>query len=354
MSDWDFRQVLHCNSTMKALIDANWQRHKLDMAYDAFISSYYCRETGNATLTREANRIWVVYNNWGYWPNNGWAMFTLVAFGLSALLHIYQILRSRYWSFVMVVMGCGGEMYGWSMRWIGGQNLLRGYGEQLAALTVSPIVFSGALYSLFGSLARSMNPSLLPIGSKKRAHVVVVWRRVLHPARPSRRRSAYHPYLLVRTARQFTPPVFAQATAAGAEDASTFNVGSWIMLGGIVAQLVVTLIFLAVFGVYFSRLRSRHNVDIRYADSHLKVVFWGIIAISSLIVIRGAYRTAELSEGMFGPIAHSQAGLILGDCIPMLAVTYIFNVVHPLYTLQKRTDHVFNLEDNEEIKLGQV
>lgn len=65
MSDWDFRQVLHCNSTMKALIDANWQRHKLDMAYDAFISSYYCRETGNATLTREANRIWVVYNNWG-------------------------------------------------------------------------------------------------------------------------------------------------------------------------------------------------------------------------------------------------------------------------------------------------
>lgn len=105
-------------------------------------------------------------------------------------------------------------------------------------------------------------------------------------SRPSRRRSAYHPYLLVRTARQFTPPVFAQATAAGAEDASTFNVGSWIMLGGIVAQLVVTLIFLAVFGVYFSRLRSRHNVDIRYADSHLKVVFWGIIAISSLIVIR--------------------------------------------------------------------
>ncbi|GAA6038841.1 hypothetical protein NBRC10512_006720 [Rhodotorula toruloides] len=311
MSDWDFRQVLHCNSTMKALIDANWQRHKLDMAYDAFISSYYCRETGNATLTREANRIWVAYNNWGYWPNNGWAMFTLVAFGLSALLHIYQILRSRYWSFVMVVMGCGGEMYGWSMRWIGGQNLLRGYGEQLAALTVSPIVFSGALCALtwwlFGVEFFTL---LVQVGGG--------------------------------------------ATAAGAEDASTFNVGSWIMLGGIVAQLVVTLIFLAVFGVYFSRLRSRHNVDIRYADSHLKVVFWGIIAISSLIVIRGAYRTAELSEGMFGPIAHSQAGLILGDCIPMLAVTYIFNVVHPLYTLQKRTDHVFNLEDNEEIKLGQV
>ncbi|BGO90502.1 hypothetical protein NBRC10512v2_002548 [Rhodotorula toruloides] len=290
MSDWDFRQVLHCNSTMKALIDANWQRHKLDMAYDAFISSYYCRETGNATLTREANRIWVAYNNWGYWPNNGWAMFTLVAFGLSALLHIYQILRSRYWSFVMVVMGCGGEMYGWSMRWIGGQNLLR-----------------GLTWWLFGVEFFTL---LVQVGGG--------------------------------------------ATAAGAEDASTFNVGSWIMLGGIVAQLVVTLIFLAVFGVYFSRLRSRHNVDIRYADSHLKVVFWGIIAISSLIVIRGAYRTAELSEGMFGPIAHSQAGLILGDCIPMLAVTYIFNVVHPLYTLQKRTDHVFNLEDNEEIKLGQV
>ncbi|BGP06934.1 hypothetical protein JCM10049v2_002764 [Rhodotorula toruloides] len=290
MSDWDFRQVLHCNSTMKALIDANWQRHKLDMAYDACISSYYCRETGNATLTREANRIWVVYNNWGYWPNNGWAMFTLVAFGLSALLHIYQILRSRYWSFVMVVMGCGGEMYGWSMRWIGGQNLLR-----------------GLTWWLFGVEFFTL---LVQVGGG--------------------------------------------ATAAGAEDASTFNVGSWIMLGGIVAQLVVTLIFLAVFGVYFSRLRSRHNVDIRYADSHLKVVFWGIIAISSLIVIRGAYRTAELSEGMFGPIAHSQAGLILGDCIPMLAVTYIFNVVHPLYTLQKRTDHVFNLEDNEEIKLGQV
>ncbi|BGO96914.1 hypothetical protein NBRC10513v2_002602 [Rhodotorula toruloides] len=290
MSDWDFRQILHCNSTMKALIDANWQRHKLDMAYDAFVASYYCREAGNATLTREANRIWVVYNNWGYWPNNGWAMFTLVAFGLSALLHIYQILRSRYWSFVMVVMGCGGEMYGWSMRWIGGQNLLR-----------------GLTWWLFGVEFFTL---LVQVGGG--------------------------------------------ATAAGAEDASTFNVGSWIMLGGIVAQLVVTFIFLAIFGIYFSRLHSRHGIDIRYADKNLKTVFWGIIAISSLIVIRGAYRTAELSEGMFGPIAYSQAGLILGDCIPMLAVTYIFNVIHPLYTLQKRNDHIFNLEDGDEIKLERV
>lgn len=53
-------------------------------------------------------------------------MFTLIAFGLSAVFHIYQVLRSRYWSFIMVVMGCGGEMYGWTMRWIGGHDLLRG------------------------------------------------------------------------------------------------------------------------------------------------------------------------------------------------------------------------------------
>lgn len=58
------------------------------------------------------------------------------------------------------------------------------------------------------------------------------------------------------------------------------------MLGGIVAQLVVTFIFLAIFGIYFSRLHSRHGIDIRYADKNLKTVFWGIIAISSLIVIR--------------------------------------------------------------------
>lgn len=53
-------------------------------------------------------------------------MFTLIAFGVSALFHIYQLVRSRYWSFIMVVMGCGGEMYGWAMRWIGGHDLLRG------------------------------------------------------------------------------------------------------------------------------------------------------------------------------------------------------------------------------------
>ncbi|BGP23642.1 hypothetical protein JCM10295v2_002543 [Rhodotorula toruloides] len=290
MADWDFRQTLACNSTMKALIDANWQRHKLDMAYNAFISSYYCRQTGNATLIREADRIWVVYNNWGYWPSNKWAMFTLVTFGLSALFHIYQILRSRYWSFIMVVMGCGGEMYGWSMRWIGGQNLL-----------------NGLTWWLFGIEFFTL---LVQVGGG--------------------------------------------ATAAGADDASTFNVGSWIMLGGIVAQLVVTLIFLAIFGIFFSRLRSRHDIDILYADKNLKTVFWGIIAISSLIAIRGAYRIAELSEGMFGPIAYSQVGLILGDCIPMLAVTYIFNVIHPLYTLRNRNDQVFSIDSVEEYKLGRV
>lgn len=58
------------------------------------------------------------------------------------------------------------------------------------------------------------------------------------------------------------------------------------MLGGIVAQLVVTLIFLIIFATFFSRLHSRHGIDIRYADKDLKTVFWGIIAIASLIVIR--------------------------------------------------------------------
>lgn len=77
-----------------------------------------------------------------------------------------------------------------------------------------------------------------------------------------------------------------QVIAAGSKTISAFETGSHIMLAGIVAQLVVTILFLVVFTLFFSRLRSRRGVDIRHADEDLKKVFWGIIAIASLIVIR--------------------------------------------------------------------
>jgi membrane protease YdiL (CAAX protease family) len=75
------------------------------------------------------------------------------------------------------------------------------------------------------------------------------------------------------------------AIAATTDDTDVFNLGCHIMLAGIILQLITTLVFLVVFGVYYHRFR-KYRGDCLSIRKGSGVVFWGVCAIAALILIR--------------------------------------------------------------------
>ena len=66
------------------------------------------------------------------------------------------------------------------------------------------------------------------------------------------------------------------------------------------------------------------------------IMLFGAMVSSVMIIIRGVYRSAELSQGWSGYIITSQRFIGL-DCVPMFIAVAVFNVIHPMFLLPKKT-----------------
>jgi len=103
------------------------------------------------------------------------------------------------------------------------------------------------------------------------------------------------------------------------------------MLAGVALQLLTTLVFLVVFGLYFRRLARQYpERRVTRLRSRTGLVLWGTLAMAALIVVRcalppllwfgipgltasssfcssrGGFRTAELSEGLFSSLSRTR------------------------------------------------
>lgn len=104
------------------------------------------------------------------------------------------------------------------------------------------------------------------------------------------------------------------------------------MTVGTSLQLATSLFFVALFLVYFRRLVNGTNYSLSLRERTGRI-FWGIVAMEFFIIVRyvevpsdsrrrttlnhssshgahrGCYRTAELSEGLFGKLGRTGASL---------------------------------------------
>ncbi|GAA5978991.1 hypothetical protein JCM11641_000117 [Rhodosporidiobolus odoratus] len=313
----DKNHLIACNSTMAALVESALGLENQQLSEGQVFSAAYCQFAANSTVAAEAKHVYIVASSYGYVPSSGFALFAIVAFSISLIWHIYQLIRSKRWAYIAVLCGGALQIFGWVERYLAADDVQVGYVEQLATLTIAPTFFSAAIYSLFSFLAASQGPTLLPYMSPRK----YMWSFI----------SIDFVTLVIQAA--------GGAIAAITDDMDTFNLGCHIMLAGIILQLVTTFVFLLAFGVYYHHLRKLQTdaLSLRTGSGR---IFWGILLMAVLIIIRGLYRTAELAEGLFGPIATKQAALICCDAIPMILVIFLLNLTHPLYTIKAPTQAV--------------
>ncbi|KAM0748533.1 RTA1-like protein [Meredithblackwellia eburnea MCA 4105] len=257
-------------------------------------------------------------NPYHYTPSLAMAVVFIILYAISTLAHTYQTFKCRYkWMAVMVVGGIV-ELMGWAGRiWsredMNGGGLGSGFTMQISLLIIAPTFYSAALYMLLGVVISELGPKHSPISPKIFKILFIL------------------ADFLSLVLQGIGGGLASVASSDTIPDRSGIKRGGNIMLGGIVFQLVVMVVYLA-YGLYFV-LRSRREVEA--AGSKMKLLLLGMTIASICIIIRGVYRTAELGQGFDGGLARNQLTFLL-DAVPISIATFVLNIFHPSRLLPQR------------------
>ncbi|KAF5571488.1 rta1 domain-containing protein, partial [Fusarium pseudocircinatum] len=111
---------------------------------------------------------YIFYN---YNPNMVAAVIFIVVFGLSALLHTYQLIRSRTWYFIPFLIGCLFECVGYVGRALSAQEApdftKNPYIIQSLLLLLGPALLAASIYMVLGRLIRLLDAGDLSIISPR-------------------------------------------------------------------------------------------------------------------------------------------------------------------------------------------
>lgn len=252
--------------------------------------------------------------NYGYTPSVGAAAFFVAAFSILTLVHLALWLKSHRKWIVVIVIGGIGEVIGQIGRLASSQN--NNFGDtannyflvQIICLTITPAFFSAACYGIFTIMIAALSDDLSRIRDK---------------------------WLVIAFVGADIFSLVIQAAgggiAAGADTVSSNKAGTHLMLAGIVFQLVVMVVFSLLFIDYFWRARKAGLWA--KTTRQFQMAVYGIAAASVFIIIRGAYRTAELEQGWNGYLI-SHEGYFLGlDAVPMVLCLISLAIAHPAHTL---------------------
>ncbi|KAI0825088.1 RTA1-like protein [Trametes gibbosa] len=265
---------------------------------------------------------------YGYLPTSWVNLVFIVLFALSTSLHLVQAIRARAWWLLptVILAGCG-ELIGWGSReWSHYAPLAHDpYLIQIVTLIISPTPLIGALFITFGRLSACLGHQYSRLSPRLYSRIFLTCDVIA---------------LVVQAA--------GGAIASGADDAKGSKLGSDIMLGGIVFQLVSLSVFCVLVAEYmFRRIKNRPlRATMRDSDSTQTFVpptlelpgpidrpfmqlAFGLGIEALFLYIRGVYRTVELADGWHGRVILTQSLFVVFDGVMVFLTMFTMNIFHP-------------------------
>ncbi|RGP59891.1 hypothetical protein FSPOR_11001 [Fusarium sporotrichioides] len=257
------------------------------------------------------------------------AVFTGV-FVLSLIIHAFQGIKMRTWGFMAsMIAGCILEIIGYVGRFIIHDNPFdfNGFLMQIICITVAPVFFSAAIYVLLSQVINHVDPSISRFPPK-----YFYW--------------IFIPSDIISLILQAVGGALS-CVASTHKDVKT---GEDISLAGLIFQVVTLICFLALFIDYVvkaSKSSSRNRLD-KPMMTFLIFLFLSTI----FILIRCAYRIAELGQGYFSALFRDE-GLYIGleSCMMCVAVL-LLNAGHPGYAFSKSQEEVTEKKQDQDQDLA--
>ncbi|CAH0057021.1 unnamed protein product [Clonostachys solani] len=269
---------------------------------------------------------------YGYRPNLGANIFLTVIYSLvisAAAIIILQ--RRRDWlSYnICIILGSVLELVGYAERIKAYSNpfALDGFTIQYALLTIAPVFITAAIYISIGQLAQKMGRGYLNI-------------------KPGLYPRIFIPCDVVILAVQATGGALTTSQTSSPEAAAKYKYGKpsgvIVTIVGLVLQVVSLTVFLVLFSaILLGQTKSRGLCEAKSKkpaawtkSMRLSMFIYSLAIACILVLIRSAYRVAELSNGLDSGLAQNE-GLFIGlDGMLIALATVLLIGFHPVYLLK--------------------
>lgn len=292
----------------------------------------------NSTSIPESSSSWEE-SPYGYVPTRYVTLIFLVWFGVSTMLHIFQAIKARTWFMTYTVVLAGiGEALAWGGRlWSSYEPSSEDpFMMQITTAVISPTPLLAATFIITGIIITQLGPSYSRL--------------------PPR---LYSAIFLTSDLIALVVQAVGGALASIQDDPS---MGANIMLGGIVFQTVVIIVYSIVTSEFLWRYLKDKPIANRpsaktgrgFLYTKLKWMIAALGASTVLLFIRAIYRIIELSEGWSGTVITTEWYFNVFDGVPVGLAFTLLNVCHPGWMIHPIRD-IFrpeNLEMGEAKKFG--
>ncbi|KAF4949578.1 hypothetical protein FSARC_13443 [Fusarium sarcochroum] len=250
-------------------------------------------------------------------PNLGGNIFFLTCHAFLIVPQIYWGIRHKTWGYLFG-MFCGHvfEIVGFAsrIRMHFGQD---GFLTYIVTITIGPAFFSAAIYLCL-------------------ARIITVYGQ--HYSRFSPRT-----YTITFMLFDFVALVLQAAGGSmlGSDERDTINVGLKVMKAGLAAHLAAISIFVLLASeLAFRIFRHQQDWDSKFSNlqrsSRFKMFLVGLTIATVTILIRTAYRVAELSAGYHSALAENETAFMFLEGMMIVIATTALAIGHPGISFQGR------------------
>ncbi|RGP66872.1 rta1 domain-containing [Fusarium longipes] len=256
----------------------------------------------------DAPEAYVFYN---YNPSMAAAVIFIIVFGISSLLHTYQLARTRTWYFIPFLIGCLFECVGYVGRALSANEApdftKNPYIIQSTLLLLGPALLAASIYMVLGRLIRLLDADHLTIISPKWLTKVFVTGDVL----------------------SFLAQSAGGGMLATAKDKDAVKRGENIIVGGLIIQILFFGFFMIVTIIFHLRIRRNPTAKSLEIVTPWKKLLFTLYAASLSILVRSVFRVAEYVMGKESALQSQEFWIYIFDALLMSLVVVSLNWFHP-------------------------
>ncbi|KAK7414350.1 hypothetical protein QQX98_006792 [Neonectria punicea] len=257
---------------------------------------------------------------YNYDPSLPAAAIFVVLFGLSALLHIWQLTRNRTWYFIPFVIGCLFEAVGYVGRAMSAQEApdftKNPYIIQSILLLLGPALYAASIYMVLGRIIVLLDAGELSVIRPNWLTKVFVLGDVLS--------------------------FFAQSGGGGmlatAKNSDNVKLGENVIVGGLCIQILFFGFFMIVTLVFHLRIRAKPTQKSYELAVPWRKLLYVLYTTSLFILVRSVFRVAEYVLGKEGALQSNEYWLYIFDALLMGLVSLLFNWFHPSRVVNRQAD----------------
>ncbi|KAK9357877.1 RTA1 like protein-domain-containing protein [Lipomyces starkeyi] len=253
------------------------------------------------------NRQSTAWEYYRYSPSLVAAIVFVVLFSLATVIHTYRLLRTKTWYFIPLLVGGVFETIGYIGRILSSRQTpnwtLVPYLIQTLFLLVAPALFAASIYMELGRIILVVDGESCSLIQRRWLTKIFVIGDVLS-------------FLM-------------QCGGGGimASSSSSAKTGEYIIIGGLVIQVLFFGFFIITALVFHGRIHrhpTRRSVSLPWRKHQ-----YTLYAASIFILIRSVFRVIEYSEGNDGFLLQHEYFLYVFDAVLMWSVMILFLLAHP-------------------------